>query len=212
MKTKWWLPKNWLIGLIRLYQKGVPSSLRGHCRFMPTCSAYAVEAVLSYFLEEGDVYIRTEDKKGNITSQQVSVVSHYTGDYKSCNVTKDDIGKYKDLDMVVLCNEYTASAGELFTATFRDYDLGSIIGINTFGKGKMQTTYSLAMFGLEGAVKFTTHMYYSAKSEGYDGVGIAPDIKVELNAEAAEYNIYEYEVRDPKDNQLQKAIEELNKQ
>ena len=48
MKTQWWLPKNWLIGLIRLYQKGVPRSMRGCCRFQPTCSAYAVEALQRY--------------------------------------------------------------------------------------------------------------------------------------------------------------------
>lgn len=180
-------------------------------RYNPGGYLISVAAVLSFFLEEGDVYIRTEDKKGNITSQKVSVVSGYTGDYVHCNVSKSDIGKYKDLDMVVLCNEYTASAGELFTATFRDYGLGKIIGTNTFGKGKMQTTYSLAMFGLDGAVKFTTHMYYSAKSEGYDGVGIVPDVKVDLNKDAAELNIYEYAERDPKDNQLQEAIKEVNK-
>lgn len=181
-------------------------------RYNPGGYLISVAAVLSYFLDEGDVYIRTEDKKGNIKSQKVSVVSGYKGDNAPCNVAKSDIGKYKDLDMVVLCNEYTASAGELFTATFRDYGLGKIIGVNTFGKGKMQTTYSLAMFGLGGAVKFTTHMYYSAKSEGYDGIGIAPDLKVELSKEASEINIYDYEIRDPKDNQLQEAIKELNKQ
>ena len=48
MKTRWWLPKTWLIGLIHLYQKGVPRSMRGHCRFMPTCSQYALEAIEKY--------------------------------------------------------------------------------------------------------------------------------------------------------------------
>lgn len=48
---KWWhwlLPKNWLIGLIRVYQRCVPRQHRGHCRFVPTCSAYAVEALQRY--------------------------------------------------------------------------------------------------------------------------------------------------------------------
>lgn len=203
-------PKQFEEAVEKLQRKGCEKFVID-VRYNPGGYLISVAAVLSYFLEEGDVYIRTEDKKGNITSQKVAMVSGYTGDYEPCNVSKEDIGKYKDLDMVVLCNEYTASAGELFTATFRDYGLGTIIGTDTFGKGKMQTTYSLAMFGLDGAVKFTTHMYYSAKSEGYDGVGIAPDIKVELSDEAAEENIYDYEARDAKDNQLQKAIKELNK-
>ena len=168
----------------------------------------SVAAILSYFLEEGDVYIRTKNSKGVINEKKVGVVSSLNGDYAGCNVTKEDIGKYKNLDMVVLCNENTASAGELFTATFRDYGLGKIIGTTTFGKGKMQTTYSLSAFGLEGAVKFTTHMYYSAKSEGYDGIGIKPDYLVELSEEAAEYNIYD--LPDEKDNQLQEAMKHFN--
>ena len=45
MKARWYLPKNWLIGLLRLYQRSVPRNHRGACRFTPTCSAYAVEAL-----------------------------------------------------------------------------------------------------------------------------------------------------------------------
>jgi len=48
---KWWQwlwPKNWLIGLIRIYQRCTPRSMRGNCRFVPTCSAYAVEALQRY--------------------------------------------------------------------------------------------------------------------------------------------------------------------
>ena len=166
----------------------------------------SVAAVLSYFLDEGDVYIRTEDKNGNITSKTVGVVTEFADDYEPCNVSKEDIGKYKDLNIVILCNEYTASAGELFTATFRDYGLAKIVGNTTFGKGKMQTTYPLSNFGFDGAVKFTTHMYYSAKSEGYDGKGIKPDegCEISLSDEAKSYNIYD--LPDEKDNQLIESI------
>ncbi len=53
MKTPWYLPKTWLIGLIRLYQRCVPRTHRGACRFAPTCSAYAVEALQRYGLIVG---------------------------------------------------------------------------------------------------------------------------------------------------------------
>ena len=166
----------------------------------------SVAAILSYFLNEGDVYIRTEDKNKNITSRTIAPVSHLSDSYAGCNVKKEDIGKYKNLNTVILCNESTASAAELFTATFRDYNLGKIVGTTTFGKGKMQNTYLLDIYGLDGAVKFTTHMYYSAKSPGYDGIGIKPDegCEVELSKEAQQYNIYD--LPDDVDNQLIEAI------
>lgn len=53
MKTRWYLPRTWLIGLIRVYQRCVPHSLRGACRFTPTCSAYAVEALQRHGLIVG---------------------------------------------------------------------------------------------------------------------------------------------------------------
>lgn len=178
----------------------------------------SIGAILSYFLNEGDVYLRTKDKKGNIKSSTVGVVSKFEGDYSGCNVSKEDIGKYKDLDCVVLCNEYTASAAELFVATFKDYELATIIGNTTFGKGKLQHTYyldtiALLEYGVSnigGAVKITTHEYFSAKSDSYDGIGIEPNEKVALRDEAWEINIYNYESLDPIDDQLLKAINILN--
>ncbi|MBE6534720.1 MAG: hypothetical protein E7678_07140, partial [Ruminococcaceae bacterium] len=110
------------------------------------------------------------------------------------------------------------SAGELLVATFKDYGLGKVGGNTTFGKGKLQSTYYLqnyALFnygvmGIDGAVKITTHEYFSAKSDSYDGIGIEPDEKVALNEEAAKYNIYDFENLDPIDAQLLKAINILN--
>jgi putative membrane protein insertion efficiency factor len=43
--TKWYLPKNWLIALIRFYQKHISARTSPVCRFSPTCSAYAIEAI-----------------------------------------------------------------------------------------------------------------------------------------------------------------------
>ena len=178
----------------------------------------SIGAVLSYFLNEGDVYIRTKDKAGNETRDTVRVVSEFEGPYAGCNVTKEDIGKYKGLKITVLCNEYTASAGELFVATFKDYELGTVVGNTTFGKGKLQSTYYLenyALFnygivGIDGAIKITTHEYFSAKSESYDGIGIEPNEKVQLSEEAMKYNVYDYKNLDPIDDQLLKAVNILN--
>ena len=103
----------------------------------------SIVASLSYFLDEGDRIISIKDKAGTEEIINVAPVDN-KGD---CNVLAEDIGRYKDLNMVVLCNSYTASAAELFVANFKDHGLGSVIGTKTFGKGSVQTHIDLAYFG-----------------------------------------------------------------
>lgn len=102
----------------------------------------------------------------------------------------DDYGpEYKDkteaslsLPTVVICNESTASAGELFTAAMRDFEkLGlfdvTIVGQKTYGKGVMQSTYA---FTDNSSITLTVAFYNPPSGENYDGVGITPDVSVEL--------------------------------
>ena len=178
----------------------------------------SIKALLSYFLNEGDVYIRTKDKNGTVESSVIEPVSSFKGDYAGCNVAKSDIGKYKDLDVAVLCNEYTASAAELLVATFKDYSIGPVVGTKTYGKGTMQTTFDLQAYSIfnhgtmdiDGAVKITTHEYFSAKSDSYNKIGVEPNEKIELSEEAKKINVYDYNNLDKVDNQLIKAINILN--
>ena len=107
--------------------------------------------------------------------------------------------------MVVLCNENTASAAELFVANFRDHSLGEIVGTKTYGKGSMQTYINLALFGIDGVLKITNKMYYPPNGESYDGVGIEPTYVVEISEEAAKENIYDI-MGTAKDNQLVAAV------
>lgn len=171
----------------------------------PGGTLQSIEAILSYFLSEGDVLIRVKDKAGNEEVSKVKPVT-YSGIYAGCSVSASEIGKYKGLNAVVLCNGGTASAAELFTATFRDYDLGPIVGEKTYGKGSMQTIMPLHQYGYTGALKLTTAMYYSGKdTKGYDGVGITPDEVVSLTGEGSIY------IREESDDaQLLKAIDLLS--
>ena len=43
--SKWYLPKTWLIGLVRFYQRRLSPKKAPCCRFTPTCSVYAIEAL-----------------------------------------------------------------------------------------------------------------------------------------------------------------------
>jgi len=166
----------------------------------------SINAVLSYFLNEGDTVVRTVDSSDNWVTDKVEVVK-YTGDYASCSVTSDDIGKYRELDYVVLVNENTASAAELFTSALMDYQLAEIIGVKTYGKGSMQEIFNLSYYGCSGGLKLTTKLYYPPISDNYDGIGITPDIVVEMDK--AYSDISKYKLTEDQDNQLQTALNAL---
>ena len=175
----------------------------------------SIKAVLSYFLSPGDLIVSTKDRNGNERKDVVQVLTHDSQAYKVCDVTADEIGKYKDLQFCVLTNGNTASAAELFTATMRDYQLGTVVGQTTYGKGCMQSIFDLSktgpyyrMYGIEGGLKLTTQMYFPACGKSYHGIGIAPDVDAELPAEVMEqYTLYD--LPEELDTQLQAALEHM---
>jgi carboxyl-terminal processing protease len=171
----------------------------------------SIEAVLSYFLDKGDVIVSTEYADKSLNEVDKVRVVNYGKNYAGYNVSKNDIGKYKDLrgKCVVLTNGNTASAAELFTATFRDYEMAPIVGETTYGKGCMQNIINLKKYGLEGALRVTTAMYFSASHRVYHNIGIVPDYEVKLSEEAMKYNFHL--LPESLDDQLQKGIELLLK-
>lgn len=110
------------------------------------------------------------------------------------------------LPMVVLVNEMTASAAEVFTAAVQDYDMGVIMGTNTFGKGIVQQVRS---FPIDGAgMQFTIEAYYTPSGRNIHEVGIQPDIVVEL-WENYDPSIYTPDMEN--DNQLKAAYDQVKK-
>lgn len=87
-----------------------------------------------------------------------------------------------NLPMVVLVNGETASAGELFAASLKDFGKAELIGEQTYGKGVMQVTTE---FEDGSAVVLTVAEYKTAFSDCYNGVGITPDYVVENDEEGA---------------------------
>lgn len=175
----------------------------------------SIKAIQSYFLSRGDLLLSTKDKRGNEEKEYVDTVKHSSPVYRVCDVTEDEIGKYKDLTFCVLTNGNTASAAELFTATIRDYELGAIVGETTYGKGCMQSIYDLSrtgayygFYGVEGGLKITTRMYFPACGESYHEVGIAPDVEVKLPAEVLE-KYTTYDLPEELDTQLQAALAQM---
>lgn len=168
----------------------------------------SVVAVLSTLLNSGDVILSTKDLNNDTQITKVGVVNYsVSSGYSTCNVSKSDIGKYSGYEMVVLANKNSASAAELFTAALRDHDKADIVGVNTYGKGSVQSIITLSKLSsyCYGGLKLTTKLYFPPCGVGYDGgIGIAPDYMVELEGEAAKINFYK--LTEDIDNQLQKAV------
>ena len=78
--------------------------------------------------------------------------------------------------LVVLVNNNSASASEIFAGAVQDYGLGTIIGETTYGKGVVQRTFLLDDGS---ALKLTSEKYFTPKGQDIDGTGIKPDIVVE---------------------------------
>ncbi|MBQ9784666.1 MAG: hypothetical protein IJW29_04110 [Clostridia bacterium] len=172
----------------------------------------SIKAVLTYFLNDGDLILSSIDKDGNRVRSYYATAQTLTGIYAPCSVSAAEVGMYRDLDMVVLCNENTASAAEVFTSTLRDHKQTPVIGQTTFGKGIMQSYISLGMFSYgmyDGWVKMTTYAYVTASGVPYHGIGIAPDVDVALSEEAKTYHVYL--LPQSLDDQLKAAIEYLNR-
>ena len=85
-----------------------------------------------------------------------------------------------EIPMVVLVNDFSASASELMTGAIRDYKKGTIMGTNTYGKGIVQ---EIATLPDGSGLKLTVERYYTPNGECFHGYGIAPDIEVEFDSE-----------------------------
>ncbi len=67
-------------------------------------------------------------------------------------------GKYKDLKLVVIANQYSASAAEIFSGAMQDWDRAVIVGRRTFGKGLVQRPFR---FDDGSMIRLTTARYYT---------------------------------------------------
>jgi carboxyl-terminal processing protease len=146
-------------------------------RSNPGGSLSTVCDIARQLLPKGNI-VYTEDRDGNR--------ENYTCD-----------GKHEiDIPVVVLTNQYSASASEILAGALKDYKKATLVGTTTYGKGIVQRIFDLR----DGtAVKMTVSSYFTPNGINIHGVGIEPDVEIELDAEAY--------AKDKTDNQLDKAVE-----
>ena len=138
--------------------------------------------IASNFIPEGEVITYTIDKYDK------KVISNSLGG--------DAIG----MPLVVLVDGGSASASEVVTGALRDYEVATIVGTRTFGKGIVQQLRVLP--NDMGGLKVTTSKYYTPNGENIHGTGIEPNIVVEIPQEVLDMD-YDRSI----DPQFQKALE-----
>jgi carboxyl-terminal processing protease len=140
----------------------------------------AAVAVSSKFISSGPI-VSVESRASNITT-----------------LDADDTA-IDPLPLVVLVNQYTASASEITSGAIQDSGVGTIMGTKTFGKGVVQTIFPLSDGS---AVKITTARYLTPRNRDINHLGISPDVPVVENKHP--------QFGTPgKDDQLQHALEYL---
>jgi carboxyl-terminal processing protease len=140
--------------------KGVVLDLRGNG------GGYVNAAVdvASLWLESGKI-VTTEKTGGKIVSQE--------------KASGENI--LKGLKTVVLVDGGSASASEILAGALKDYKLATVVGVNSFGKGSVQTIKALSS---NDRLKVTIARWYTPNDQNITESGIAPDEKVELNVKA----------------------------
>lgn len=115
---------------------------------------------------------------------------------------------YLDMPMAVLVNIESFSAAEFFGAALQEYDAAVIVGEQTYGKGYFQRTYQLS----DGSgITLSSGTYFTPNGVSLAGVGITPDIVVELDDESYA-NLYYGLLAHEDDPQLQAAIRAMQEQ
>ena len=135
-------------------------------------------SITDFFLEKGEIV----STKGRRTSETRKFFAR-AGD------------GIKGKPVIVLINNGSASASEIFAGALKDHKRAIILGENSYGKGSVQSIIPLRNGG---GIRLTISKYYLPSGKSISEVGVSPDITVE------EQNQFELET--DKDNQLKYAI------
>ncbi|MBR3949920.1 MAG: PDZ domain-containing protein [Oscillospiraceae bacterium] len=182
--------------------------------FDSRCARESIDAIEA-LLEQGaeKLIFDVRDNPGGFASELVDLLDYLlpegplfrTVNYKGVENVDESDGEFLDVPMAVLVNGDSYSAAEFFAVALREYEAAVVVGEQTVGKGYFQTTYNLEDGS---AVALSIGEYFTPQGKNLAGVGITPDVVVEVDEETAAA-IY-YGTLDPEeDPQIRAAVEAL---
>ena len=139
--------------------------------------------ITDFFLDDGEI-VSTKGRKVSETRKFFA--------------RKGDEAKGKPI--VVLINNGSASASEIFAGALKDHKRAIILGESSYGKGSVQSIIPLRNGG---GMRLTISKYYLPSGKSISEVGVTPDILVEEIGE-------DFKIKSEKDNQLNYAIKLFN--
>lgn len=128
-------------------------------------------------------------------------------DYSGRESVDESDADHLDIPMAVLVNYDSYSAAEFFAAALQEYGAASVVGEQTYGKGRFQVSMDLDDGS---AINLSIGQYTTPNGVSLVGKGITPDYPVELSEEQKS-DLYYSRLEKAEDAQLQKAIEVLTK-
>ena len=136
------------------------------------------------------------DILGIMLPENSAILTMKTADGSEETLFSEKKGSFEG-ELVVLVNEFSASASEIYAGAIQDHEMGTIVGMQTFGKGVIQQVFSLR----DGSsIKLTIAEYFTANGNKIHGEGLEPDVEVKFERDEEDEN---------KDNQLEEAIKIL---
>ena len=139
--------------------------------------------ITDFFLDDGEI-VSTKGRKASETRKFFA--------------RKGDEARGKPL--IVLINNGSASASEIFAGALKDHKRAIILGENSYGKGSVQSIIPLRNGG---GMRLTISKYYLPSGNSISDVGVTPDIVVEETGD-------NFQIRSESDNQLNYALKLLN--
>ena len=173
--------------------------------------AVKFETALQELVDQGarGLILDLRDNPGGWVKDAVTIADHFLDEGTVCYLEyKDGSREYEyskdgklSLPLVVLMNEFSASASEILAGALQDRADATVVGVQSFGKGVVQFVLPV---GDEGAgMQVTAAQYFTPNGNAVHTIGITPDVEVAL----AEDDNGMYEFGDLSDPQLNCALE-----